>query len=78
MVQSIIVTYDGQVLKPEQPLDLELDKQYRITITPTDGIIRNEQRAFLPRHGVCASLLNWRGHYCARRLRIISVTAADL
>jgi len=36
MVQSIIVTYDGQVLKPEQPLDLEVDKQYRITITPTD------------------------------------------
>lgn len=36
MAQSIIVTYDGQVLKPEQPLDLELDKQYRITITPTD------------------------------------------
>jgi predicted DNA-binding antitoxin AbrB/MazE fold protein len=36
MVQSVIVTYDGQVLKPEQPLDLEADKQYRITITPTD------------------------------------------
>lgn len=36
MVQSIIVTYDGQVLKPEQPRDLEADKQYQITITPTD------------------------------------------
>jgi len=38
MVQSIIVTYDGQVLKPEQPLNLEADKQYRITITPTAAL----------------------------------------
>lgn len=31
--QTIIVTYDGQVLRPEQPLALEANTRYRVTIT---------------------------------------------
>lgn len=36
MDQPIIVTFDGQVLRPETPLDLEPNKRYVVTITPAD------------------------------------------
>ncbi|HEX5501754.1 MAG TPA: hypothetical protein VFW96_03985 [Thermomicrobiales bacterium] len=32
--QTIIVVYDGQVLRPEGPLDLEVNARYRVTIAP--------------------------------------------
>ncbi len=34
MEQPIVVTFDGQVLRPETPVDLEINKQYRVTLTP--------------------------------------------
>lgn len=32
--QTIIAVYDGQVLRPEGPLDLEVNARYRVTIAP--------------------------------------------
>lgn len=32
--QTIIAVYDGQVLRPEGPLDLDVNARYRVTITP--------------------------------------------
>ncbi len=32
MSESVIVTYDGQVLRPETPLDLEANTRYLVTI----------------------------------------------
>ena len=36
MSQTIIVTYDGGVLRPETPLDLEPAKRYVATLVPID------------------------------------------
>ena len=36
MNKRVTAVYDGQVLRPDAPLDLELDKRYIITIQP-DG-----------------------------------------
>ena len=32
--QTIIAVYDGQVLRPEGPLDLDVNARYRVTIAP--------------------------------------------
>jgi hypothetical protein len=32
MTQLITVTFDGKVLKPEIPLDLDIDKKYQIKV----------------------------------------------
>lgn len=32
--QTIVVVYDGQVLRPEEPLDLEVNARYSVTIEP--------------------------------------------
>ncbi|HEY7064200.1 MAG TPA: antitoxin family protein [Chloroflexota bacterium] len=34
MAQTIRATYDGEVLRPEQPLDLEPNTTYLVTIRP--------------------------------------------
>ena len=36
MGQTIVVTYDGDVLRPETPLDLEPAKRYVVTLVPLD------------------------------------------
>jgi hypothetical protein len=37
MSETVVVVYDGQVLRPETPLDLEANMRYLVTITPVDG-----------------------------------------
>ena len=34
MAQTVTVVFDGQVLRPETPLNLEANTRYRVTITP--------------------------------------------
>lgn len=34
MSQTVIAIYDGHVLRPEEPVDLEPNKRYRLTIEP--------------------------------------------
>lgn len=34
MAQTIIAVFDGQVLRPETPLDLTTNERYRVTIAP--------------------------------------------
>ena len=36
MSETVVVVYDGQVLRPETPLDLEANMRYLVTITPVD------------------------------------------
>ncbi len=36
MDQTGVVLYDGAVLRPETPLELEPDRRYRVTLTPLD------------------------------------------
>ncbi len=38
MSQTIVVTYDGGVLRPETPLDLEPAKRYVATLVPIDDV----------------------------------------
>lgn len=33
--QTITVIYDGEVLRPETPLELRVNARYRVTIVPT-------------------------------------------
>jgi predicted DNA-binding antitoxin AbrB/MazE fold protein len=35
MTRTITVVYDGEVLRPTEPLDLERDAEYRVTIEDT-------------------------------------------
>ncbi len=37
MSNTVIVSYDGQVLHPETPLELETNTRYRVTISPLTG-----------------------------------------
>lgn len=37
MGQTITAVYDGQVLRPETPLDLEANTRYVVTVTPIDS-----------------------------------------
>lgn len=37
--QTIVVVYDGQVLRPEGPLDLEVNARYRVTIAPVRQVV---------------------------------------
>ncbi|MBA3945336.1 MAG: hypothetical protein H0X37_12320 [Herpetosiphonaceae bacterium] len=37
MSNTVIVSYDGHVLHPETPLDLETNIRYRVTITPLEA-----------------------------------------
>ncbi len=36
MSETVVAIYDGQVLRPETPLDLEANTRYLVTITPVD------------------------------------------
>ncbi len=36
MSQSVVVVYDGTVLRPETPLELETDRRYMVTLTPLE------------------------------------------
>ncbi len=38
MSQTIVVVYDGDVLRPEAPLDLEPAKRYVVTLVPLEDI----------------------------------------
>lgn len=41
MSQTVTAIYDGQVLRPEEPVDLEPNQRYRLTIEPdvsNDGV----------------------------------------
>lgn len=42
MVQTVIVTFDGQVLRPETPLDLDQSTSYIVTITPVDDNLQGD------------------------------------
>ncbi|HXV61365.1 MAG TPA: hypothetical protein VEK15_11765 [Vicinamibacteria bacterium] len=35
--REIEVTFDGEVLRPERPLDLEPNRKYRVRILPADS-----------------------------------------
>jgi len=35
--REIEVTFDGEVLRPDEPLDLEPNKTYRVRIQPSDA-----------------------------------------
>ena len=35
--REIEVTFDGQVFRPDEPLDLEPNRKYRVRIQPTDS-----------------------------------------
>jgi hypothetical protein len=38
VTQSVVVTFDGAVLRPETPLDLEEDQRYLVTLTPLSEV----------------------------------------
>lgn len=40
--REIEVTFDGQVLRPDAPLDLEPNQKYRVRIQPTDSKLEPE------------------------------------
>lgn len=42
MAQTVIVVFDGQVLRPETPLDLAADERYRVTINPLVPPVKQE------------------------------------
>ncbi len=46
MTQSITVTFDGQVLRPEITLDLTLNKKYKIAIIPDEKPAEDQKNAW--------------------------------
>lgn len=50
MIKTLFVTYDGEVLRPDEPLDLEPNKHYEISVNGTNGV-RNPE-GILPNNGV--------------------------
>ncbi len=42
MSQTVVVVYDGTVLRPETPLDLEPDRRYLITLEPVASVVSSE------------------------------------
>ena len=36
MMQQVVVVYDGTVLRPETPVDLEVDRRYVVTVVRED------------------------------------------
>ena len=40
MQRSVRVLFDGEVLRPEEPLDLEPNRCYEVTIEPSDPAAR--------------------------------------
>lgn len=38
MTKKLHVVFDGKVLRPEEPVDLEPNKHYMLTIEPMEGV----------------------------------------
>ena len=38
MMQQVVVVYDGTVLRPETPVDLEVDRRYVVTVVGVDEV----------------------------------------
>ncbi len=55
MTKILFVTYDGEVLRPDEPLDLEPNTHYEISLNAMNGAKRPE--GILPSNGVVAEKL---------------------